>query len=65
MICWDDAGEPYVYVADIKCAGAYRPPASSRRAHVVVPVTAIFHDMMLRTADLARRNAKAEVPVHD
>ncbi len=75
VISWGADGLPLVAVADIKSAGGYRasypPPAGGdpeteplRRAHVVVPVTAIFHDLMLRTADLARRNAKAEAPGH-
>ena len=66
VISWDEAGEPFAAVADIKRAGNYYPPASGdlRRAHVVVPVTALFNDLVLRTADLARRNARAEAPTH-
>lgn len=72
VINYTDDDKPMMLVADSANPGSYYPPgrgdpttAPLRRSIVVVPVTAIFHDAMLRTQELARRNTKAEAPTHD
>jgi hypothetical protein len=72
VVSFNDDGLPLAGVADIRNPGNYYPPAAGnpdtaplRRAHVVVPVTSIFHDMLLRTEALTRSNVKAEAPTHE
>jgi hypothetical protein len=73
VIWFNEHDEPFLTVADIKqnAGGNYYPPHPDipgaerfRRSHVVVPVTAIFLDLLIRTEALAHRNIKAEAPVH-
>jgi hypothetical protein len=72
LLNYDEAGEPHVVMANIKDPGNYYPPlrgeagaASLRRAHVVIPATAMLFDVLERTEEVTRRNVKAEVPFHD
>jgi hypothetical protein len=71
VVAFNGAGEAEVCVADIKTPGSYYPPLSTggddplRRAHVVVPVSTLLNDVILRTAEVARQHVRAEAPVHD
>jgi hypothetical protein len=72
ILNYDEDGQPFVITADIKDPGKYYPmlrgdaaTASLRRAHVVIPATAMLFDVLARTEDVTRSNVKAEVPFHE
>ena len=73
LVAFDDNGQVVAAWADIKKAGfCYAASAKGspllspeqveafRHPHVVIPTTALIHDLILRTEDLARHNEQNE-----
>jgi hypothetical protein len=70
LVTWSEAGEMLIVAADIKDPARFYPPQPTaeyqplRRAMIVIPATALFFDVFLRTQHVAERNCKAEAPWH-
>lgn len=72
IVGFGEDGAPFMVAADIRIPGNYYPPAHGdagaaplRRGHVVIPVTSLLHDVLLRTEGLTRANEKAEALTYD
>ena len=75
LVVFNDDGKPEAFVSDIQEPGRWYPPkydggdqphltsaqvTALRRPMLTIPVTAMLHDVVLRTEDLAAHNAQKD-----
>jgi hypothetical protein len=74
VICgWEEDGELFAAVTEIRRAGEYSPPVDERdgdefsplrRVILCIPAAAMLSDLIIRTEYLQQRNKRAEAPTH-
>jgi len=73
VVGWDETGEQFAVLADIRNAGHYHPEVREtdgavfspmRQPVVCIPAAAMLSDLIIRTEFLQLHNKRAEAPTH-